>query len=167
MKLQPATDDDFRSVISWIPDGTACKLWAGPLVRFPLSLNNLKEKIQYQPENTYSLKDGNGVLLGFGQILEKADSRIHLARIIISPSHRHKGIGKQLCRLLMIVGRRQHGECVFSLNVYAANSAAIDLYQKLGFRQGIASLDFTPDEQVVYMVKASVETASSQTDGRR
>lgn len=154
MKLQPATDQDFRSVISWIPDGTACKLWAGPLVRFPLSLENLKAKIEYRPENTYSLKDDNGTMLGFGQILEKPDSRVHLARIIVSPSHRHKGIGKQLCRLLMGAGRRQYGECVFSLNVYAANSAAIALYRKMGFRRSVSSIDFTPDETVVYMVNA-------------
>jgi ribosomal protein S18 acetylase RimI-like enzyme len=154
MKLQPATDDDFRSVISWIPDGTACKLWAGPLVRFPLSLENLKEKLQYRPENTYSLKDDKDVLLGFGQILEKADARIHLARIIISPSHRHKGIGKQLCRLLMEAGRRQHGECEFSLNVYAENAKARNLYIKLGFRQHPPPAEFAADASIVYMLKA-------------
>jgi hypothetical protein len=54
MILRLATDEDLNTVISWIDDKEACKLWAGPLVRFPLNLEGRRQDIEYSTQNTYA-----------------------------------------------------------------------------------------------------------------
>lgn len=88
MILRSTTDEDLSVVISWIKDKDVCKLWAGPQVRFPLSLDGLKEDIEFSEENTFSMINNGGEFLGLGQLIEKEAGRIHLARLIISPIQR-------------------------------------------------------------------------------
>jgi ribosomal protein S18 acetylase RimI-like enzyme len=95
-------------------------------------LTGLKKDIHYARDNTYSLINAKGELLGLGQIIEK-EKYLHLARIIISPVHRGKGYGKILCQQLIFKGRKKFGKRPFSLNVYARNENALSLYLKLGF----------------------------------
>ena len=152
MILRLATDEDLTTVISWVDDKEACKLWAGPLVRFPLTLEGLKQDIEYSTQNTYAMIGDAGELSGLGQLQEKENSRIHMARIILSPVQRGKGFGSLLCRLLMDEGIKRLGEVYFSLNVYTNNTAAVKLYQKLGFKPKSAPTDAIADDEIVHMV---------------
>ena len=61
MTLRPATAEDLNTAISWIKDKEACKLWAGPLVRFPLSFESLKEDMEFSAKNTFSMVNESGV----------------------------------------------------------------------------------------------------------
>ena len=153
MILRPSSDDDFTVLISWIADQAACKLWAGPKVRFPLSLTRLKEDLHFTKTNTFSLVDSNGALLGLGQIIVKNNDRIHLARIIIDPDRRNQGLGLKLCRLLIQEAQKKYAKNYFSLNVYANNVGAIKLYHKLGFAANKAPIDAETDKDCIYMVK--------------
>jgi ribosomal protein S18 acetylase RimI-like enzyme len=152
-RLNTTTDSDFREIISWIPDKSSCKLWAGPLIRFPLAVEMMKKDMGYHTGNTLSLKDIEDTLLGLGQILKKPQSRIHLARIIVSPEYRRQGFGEKLCRLLMETAKDRYDACKFSLNVYTANIHAVNLYKKLGFKQRPSLSTFAADEPIVYMEK--------------
>jgi ribosomal-protein-alanine N-acetyltransferase len=158
LQLRPAADQDLMEIMSWIPDKASCRLWGGPMIRFPFTLESLKKDMQYQEDNTFSLVNAEGTLLGLGQLLEKPDKRIHLARIIVSPDHRGQGIGLNLCRSLMEAGKKRHGESEFSLNVYVENSTAKNLYIKLGFKDHEPPSEFTEDASVVYMVKTRDKT---------
>ena len=151
MILRAASDEDLKKVLVWIRDKEDCKLWAGPMVRFPLILEHLKQDIEYSPGNTFAMQDAGGELLGLGQLLDKGHNRFHLARVIIAPNHRGKGLGKQLCRLLIDEGLKRFGEVYFTLNVYSDNANAIKLYQKLGFKAKDAPSDSIPDKAVVRM----------------
>jgi len=153
LQLCPITDQDFLEIISWIPDKSSCKLWAGPVIRFPLTVAMLKNDMGFHAGNTLSLKDTRKTLLGLGQLLKKPDGRIHLARIVVSPEYRRQGFGKELCRGLMEAAKKRYGECKFSLNVYTENIHAVSLYEKLGFRQRPSLSAFTSDEPIVYMEK--------------
>ena len=46
MILRTAVDEDLKALMAWIKDKEACKLWAGPVVRFPLTLENLKQDME-------------------------------------------------------------------------------------------------------------------------
>jgi [ribosomal protein S18]-alanine N-acetyltransferase len=152
MLVRIATDDDLNTLISWIKDKEACKRWAGPLVRFPLTLQSLKKDIEFSEENTFVMIDDPGEPLGLGQLLEKENDRIHMARVIVAPLQRAKGLGEILCRLLIAEGIKRFGSVFFSLNVYSDNTAAVKLYQKLGFIPQPAQAGSLPDRGVIYMV---------------
>lgn len=159
MILRPAADEDLKTVISWIKDQKACKLWAGPVVRFPLALQRLKQDIAYSNENTFAMQDAAGKLLGLGQLLDKANNRIHLARIIVAPNRRGKGWGDLLCRLLVDEGLKRFGDVYFTLNVYSDNANAVKLYQKLGFKAAAAPSDSIPDKGIVHMALTAARKA--------
>ena len=45
MYFRKAKLADLETIISWIPDESACKIWAGPMVKFPLSIESLSKDI--------------------------------------------------------------------------------------------------------------------------
>ena len=75
-----------------------------------------------------------------------------MARIIVSPNHRGKGLGNLLCRLLISEGTMRCGESYFSLNVYPDNTKAIKLYKKLGFELSPESPGSSLEEKSMHMV---------------
>ena len=152
MILRIARNEDLNTLIRWIKDKEACKLWAGPLVRFPLTLQSLKKDIEFSEENTFAMLNDVGELLGLGQLIEKEGDRIHMARVIVSPLQRAKGFGELLCRLLIDEGLKRFAKVYFSLNVYSDNTAAVKLYQKLGFKPQPAPSGSIPDKDIFFMV---------------
>jgi ribosomal protein S18 acetylase RimI-like enzyme len=70
-----------------------------------------------------------GVIFGS---LVSADTG-HVTQVCVSPSMKGQGLGYELLRRSMLVFARNRCERV-SLTVTAANTAAIDLYQRVGFR---------------------------------
>jgi len=152
MIIRSSTNDDLRVLISWIKDKDACRVWAGPSVRFPLTLEHLKEDINFSQENTFSMLNKDEALLGIGQLIKKENHRLHMARIIVSPTQRDKGFGGLLCRLLIGEGRKRSGEINFTLNVYPDNTKAIRLYKKLGFEFSPESPGSSLEEKSMHMV---------------
>jgi len=152
MILRIAENEDLNTLIAWIKDKEACKLWAGPLVRFPLTLQSLKKDIAFSEENTFAMVNDAGELLGLGQLLEKENHRVHMARVIVSPLQRAKGFGEVLCRLLIDEGIKRFAKVYFSLNVYSDNTTAVKLYQKLGFKPQSVPSDSIAYEEIIYMV---------------
>jgi ribosomal protein S18 acetylase RimI-like enzyme len=155
MKLRATTDADLQRVITWIEDAGANRLWAGPKVRFPLSLDNLKEDIRFAETATLSMVDDLGELHGLGQLLERPVQRIHFARIIVSPAQRGKGIGRRLCQLLIAEGQKRFGKREFSLFVDSKNLPAIQLYRGLGFAPTEPPAGLFRPEGSIYMVLQS------------
>ena len=151
MRLRKSTIDDLNTIITWIPDQESCRLWAGPYVKFPCSVDRLKDDIRFSRVNSFALISDRDELVGFGQIFEK-NNRLHLARIIIAPEHRGKGLGKRLCQCLIQEGIKNFGRKEFSLNVYTSNKNAYNLYQNLGFYPDNAPKNFPSDHDNIYMV---------------
>ena len=124
---------DLNSIIPWFQTEQECEIWAGPLVRFPLSLETLLEDIQFSQDNSYCLISGRA-LLAFGQMLPKKSGFLHLARIIVAPSQRGSGYGKMWCNELLQIAVRL-GYQKLSLNVHRRNPIALNLYTTLGFKE--------------------------------
>ncbi|MCC5878315.1 MAG: GNAT family N-acetyltransferase [Idiomarina sp.] len=107
-------------------------------------------------DNTYIYLSGEGTIIGFGQILLRDDHSVHLARLIVNPKLRGKGVGRSLCVALIKMGAAKHAPKVFTLNVYRSNKTAIGLYRSLGF-----TVQSHGDGGIVAMVKALRAAASS------
>jgi [ribosomal protein S18]-alanine N-acetyltransferase len=136
--LREATLADLRAVATWVSSARECELWAGWRVRYPVEADALAATIDFAHHGGFALVHADEVLgsdqevIGFGQIVSKARGRAHLARLIVEPQHRGRGIGERLVRLLLIEARAS-GHKVASLNVDPANAVAIALYVKIGF----------------------------------
>ena len=106
-------------------------MWAGWRVSIPIDPGTLPGQIEFNETNAFCLVD-DVRMVAFGQLVEKANRRGHLARVIVNPQHRRQGYGRTLVERLIDVARARKLERV-SLNVDAANPAAIALYALLGF----------------------------------
>ena len=131
MNFRPAVKADLSAVIKWIPDAESCDTWAGPKVRFPLEPEQLYRDIEFEKILTYSLEKA-GKLLALGQLRMFENSRGHLARIVVNPASRGKGIGRFFCEALIREAKKRKCRTI-SLNVNKDNAVAISLYKKLGF----------------------------------
>jgi ribosomal protein S18 acetylase RimI-like enzyme len=131
MNFRPAIKTDLKTVMTWIPDAESCMIWAGPKVRFPLELEQLYQAIEFEKIRTYSLDDEKE-LLALGQIRIFENNRGHLARIVVNPSSRGKGIGQFFVKELISTARKLNCQTI-SLHVIKDNSIAIRLYKNLGF----------------------------------
>ncbi len=147
--LRPASLRDLERVATWIHTADECRLWAGTRVQFPLRLAALAVSIDFSQQPGFVLKAGPDIV-GFGQIVPKAGGRAHLARLIVSPTHRRQGLGATLVRGLLDRARVD-GHAVGSLNVDPANETAIRLYERLGFKKASRPIDEPDPYGSIYM----------------
>lgn len=131
--LKAVTPQDLQVVLTWVPTPELLKLWAGPGLTFPPQADIAWHELGITGENSFSLIDAGGNVAGFGQTLLREPHRVHLARIIVSPTVRGKGVGRILCQQLMQAGLERYGAAAFTLNVYKDNAPAFNLYKSLGF----------------------------------
>ncbi|HEY5707546.1 MAG TPA: GNAT family N-acetyltransferase [Terrimicrobiaceae bacterium] len=133
VSLRPPTSTDYTLIASWIPDAQTCFRWAGPRVSFPFSASELPQVLAIPGGESYCLTDGGSEPLGFGQHWPRADGTVHLLRVIVSPTLRGRGFGRELCNQLIARALEFGGADTVTLNVCRDNSAAIALYESLGF----------------------------------
>ncbi len=131
LTVRDATLADLEVVASWVRTEEECRLWAGPAVSFPLLSGRLEREIGFTEAENLALCDEAGAA-GFGQVVPKAGGRAHLARVIVRPDARGRGLGHAIVRAL--VERARSGARVVSLNVYASNATALRVYEAAGFR---------------------------------
>ncbi len=134
MKLSAATEADIDRLMSWFPTEWSVDLWGGLNFRYPFTPGSFHEDVHGREMNTYSLVDGSGEMLAFGQFYER-HGRINLARLVVSPDRRRQGIGKQLVNRLMEQGRKDIRRQEYSLYVYKDNHPATACYMSLGFEE--------------------------------
>lgn len=133
MEIRRAAWADLGIVIPWIPDARACRWWAGPDVRFPMTVSSLAEDIDFLESPSYCGADGDGAL-GFGQLVSRSETRLHMTRIIIRPNRRQSGVGFRFCRALIRIAGDM-GASELTLNVYRSHHRAVELYRMLGFQE--------------------------------
>lgn len=123
---------EIETLKSWFPDKESSYYWCGPGLQFPFSHESFLEAIHWKKMPTYSLRNDEGQLIAFGQYYEKVN-RCHLARLVVSPSHRSRGIGQYFISRLMKIGMNNLGANECSLFVVNYNKKAIKCYRSLGF----------------------------------
>lgn len=141
MKLVPAHASDLENLREWVPDAEACTRWTGPLFPFPLP-EMLYESLHTRGEKSFSLLSENNTVVGLGQIVQRGDRWMHLARIIVDPAERGKGHGKTLVNLLFERALAPADVEQVTLHVLRRNAPAVHIYKQLGFRE----LDYNPGD---------------------
>lgn len=131
--LRPAQLADLQTVTSWVQTPRDCEIWAGSGHYFPFDLATLPQAFAMNESNTFVFVEGNQVV-AFGQVFGREESRAHLARIVVNPALRGKGMGRAFVESL-IEKARLEGFTRVSLNVDDLNPVALPLYQKLGFQK--------------------------------
>jgi len=131
IRWRTARSSDVATIVHWVETPKALERWAGPGLTWPTDGPTLWQEIDASNNTSFSLV-ANDAPIAFGQLVDKGERRAHLARIIVSPAHRRQGLGERLCRNL-ISEAHQRGADKVTLNVFADNLAAIDLYRRLGF----------------------------------
>lgn len=129
--MRDAKLDDLEVVASWIRTADECRLWAGPAVSFPVEPGLLAVEIGFADAQNLALADEAGTA-GFGQLVWRSGGRAHLARVIVRPDTRGRGLGRVLVQALL-ERARSRGARLATLNVYAENAAARRLYEAAGF----------------------------------
>lgn len=77
-----------------------------------------------------------GLVLGFVLFLvEKEDERAHLVKILCHPDIRGQGLGQRLLSESQVRLVSKFGVSLLDLEVEASNTAALGLYQKLGYKK--------------------------------
>ena len=101
--------------------------WMGPKIPFPLTLQVLQDL-----EGIFSIFDGQE-FVGLIQKIRLEDSNLHIGRFFINPQKQGQGLGSQALRKFVSLTFENADIDSISLNVYEANQAAYNLYQKEGF----------------------------------
>jgi ribosomal protein S18 acetylase RimI-like enzyme len=139
---------DLAVVASWIRSESECRLWCGSRVSFPIDLACLPDALEYATCESWTTCTG-GQVVAFGQLVPKAEGRLHLARIISCPEQRGQGLGRRMTQHLLQQALAQSPQAI-SLNVFASNDAALGLYRSLGFAACARPAD-EPDSPSIYM----------------
>ena len=158
MKLVPARETDILELMSWFPDQRSCFVWGGPGFRYPFTEATFREDMRQNDMSSHSLVGDDGKLLGFGQYYLRS-GRCHLARLVISPNHRGRGLGAIIIREISRLGCGELRVSHCSLFVLADNAPAIRLYSRLGFVPAPFPEGAPPLEGGVYMFVAVEEMA--------
>lgn len=132
MNLVPTRSEHLNTLRSWFPDQESARQWAGPDTRYPFTDATFAEDIRWCEMPAWSLLDEENQLTGFGQYYEKA-GRCHLARLVVAPSNRSKGLGRLFVRELMKIGMQDLGVNQCSLFVMSSNQKALRCYESLNF----------------------------------
>jgi len=137
---QPATDH---------PGGAESQVMTGPLPNGEAPLGEVLDKPSRQwwelavghPTAAQRHVLGTGPLLGFGYVEGTAvvrgcviDTTLHISRLAVAPEQRRRGVAKRLLATLG-VWARERGADRAVLQVATHNTAAIRLYEGLGFAE--------------------------------
>ena len=153
MELVATTQEQFRQLMSWIPDRRSCEFWASPAFPYPFTEATFMEHVR--PDlPSFSPMGDDQEWLGFGQYYLRA-GRCHLARLIIRPDRRGQGLGAFLVRGLCRRGAQDLGVQECSLFVLPYNAPAQRLYRRLGFAEATYPGETPP--YGIYMVAACTE----------
>jgi len=129
--LRTSQLSDLETVASWIQSESACRLWCGARVAYPIDLASLPQAIEFDTSDSWTALS-SGVHVAFGQIVPKPRGRLHLARLIAAPERRGSGLGRLVASHLLKVAQSRNPSTI-SLNVFSENEPALRLYESLGF----------------------------------
>lgn len=132
IQLIEATSAHVPQLMTWFPTEYSCHVWGGPEFRFPFTTETFLIDSKLTRVPSYALIGSSAELCGFGQFYRRA-GRCHLSRLAVAPSHRGRGLGTQLIEMLAREGKKALGVTQTSLFVHVTNTAAMTLYERLGF----------------------------------
>lgn len=154
VKLEAFGPGDYDRLISWIDSAEMLMQFGGPVLRFPLTAEQLSKSIVEPDRHVFRVTDEiTGTVVGHGEVYKKADGSTYLSRLLIGdPAARDKGYGTQLVDLLLAFTFDTLHQTEVYLLVFDWNAAAIHVYEKAGFH-------VVPDKVLIREVNGQQWTA--------
>ncbi|MCR4831722.1 MAG: GNAT family N-acetyltransferase [Pseudobutyrivibrio sp.] len=133
LRLRPYKKDDAKTIISWTKDENAFYKWtAGVMGEYPIT------------EKEFGFVDGmiaftafeDNEIVGFFTFRNPGDSldELRIGFVIIAPSRRGKGTGKEMLRLALKYAFEVYGAKSVCLGVFENNMQAYHCYKSVGFK---------------------------------
>lgn len=133
-QLVLASVAEMLQLQSWFTSAEQQQSWGGDNFDYPCTELYFLQQLCRPGTQSYSLVDSDtGTLLGFGQLCDRFGCH-HLARLVIHPNHRRKGLAKALIGELIIQALGQQRRNI-SLYVHRHNNVALQCYTGLGFKR--------------------------------
>ncbi|MEV0523064.1 GNAT family N-acetyltransferase [Streptomyces sp. NPDC050439] len=131
MELRPLAPADAATVARWPASAAEVALWCGSS-DFPVAAQ-VVAGWQQDPDAHGHVLVASGTLLGYGEVwCDEEEGEAELARVIVAPGARGRGIGRRLVRGLAEQALRA-GHTEIFLRVHPANTAALRCYHGAGF----------------------------------
>jgi RimJ/RimL family protein N-acetyltransferase len=134
-------EGDEERLLGWIDGEEQMVLWSGKRFRHPLDLAQLRDyRIDAarpgSARRAYAVEAG-GEVVGHVELagLDHVRGSGVLARVLVAPSARGRGIGEAMLRAALRTAFDDLRVELLLLRVYAHNRAALGLYRRLGFRR--------------------------------
>ncbi|HEY0921574.1 GNAT family N-acetyltransferase [Rheinheimera pacifica] len=131
-QLVLASVGEMLQLQHWFSNAEQQQSWGGDNFDYPCTELRFLQLLCRPGAQSFSLVDSdNNTVLGFGQICDRFACH-HLARLVIHPQQRGKGLAKTLISELIIQALSQQRRNI-SLYVHRHNSVALQCYTSLGF----------------------------------
>jgi RimJ/RimL family protein N-acetyltransferase len=142
LQLIQFTAAHFDILEKEIKDTKALMQWAGPKYSYPLSWDQMKNKIDEQDENgqknfLFSAEILNSSeFIGHVQlsILDRTAKTGNIGSVLVFSKFRNMGLGKEIVKEIMKLGFYDKNLNELRLGVFDFNSPAIRCYRKIGFK---------------------------------
>lgn len=141
LRLRPFRSPDAKEIITWTSAPEEFYKWtAGIMGDYPVSEKRLLEAVSAREDNPryfpFTAFDVNGIV-GFFTVrtLGEDDKKVRFGYVIINPSRRGMGYGKQMLKLGLKFAFEIYGANEVSLGVFDNNSQAYNCYRGIGFRE--------------------------------
>ncbi|MCX5585950.1 GNAT family N-acetyltransferase [Streptomyces erythrochromogenes] len=121
--------DDAPALRSWVPGPVELMTWAGPHFTWPLDDAQLAAYAAEPGRRTWTAVSPDAAPVGH---ISLVDGR--LGRVLIAPEARGRGLGERLVSLAVSLGFDELALTEIALGVWTHNTAALRVYEKLGFR---------------------------------
>ena len=133
--IQQFDETDFPRLISWIDSEEMLLQFAGGIFQHPLTYEQLHDYLKNEDRMVFKVlnKKTNGVI-GHAEILKMDRTTAKICRILIDQNQRGKGFGQALMKVLIEFAINKLNATSIELNVYDWNTAAIQCYEKVGFK---------------------------------
>ena len=131
LRRREARPEDAAIIVGWFPSRRDAVWWGGPAVPDPLTAEWLVE--EFALGFCWVWTDGDGAVLAMPGLRPLEGGVAWLNRFGIAPVLRGRGLAAQVMQDLIGIARGR-GDSQMSLGVYASNSIARRVYDRLGFR---------------------------------
>ncbi|MEU9378777.1 GNAT family N-acetyltransferase [Streptomyces sp. NPDC048255] len=121
--------EDAPLLHTWVSTPAELITWAGPAFTWPLDDDQLAAYAAEPGRHTWT-----AVSPGTGPVGHVSLLGTRLGRVLIAPAARGRGLGAVLVALAVEHGFRELALPEITLGVWAHNTAALRIYEKLGFR---------------------------------
>ncbi|MFF8512809.1 GNAT family N-acetyltransferase [Streptomyces sp. NPDC015492] len=130
MELRPFTPEHAREVAGWPLYAEEGALWCGRR-EFPVAELTVAGWHRQSGVTAFLLVEG-GKPLAYGELWCENESEVELARLIVAPESRGRGVGRELARRLLAQAVGDGADSVF-LRVHPDNDRALKCWLSAGF----------------------------------